>query len=242
MCTVTWARQKDGYHLLCNRDERNSRQPALGPHCHEKNGVKYIAPIDGDHGGSWIGVNEFGLSLCLLNRYGDVDLHPDRKYISRGLLLIDLFDCFDVWQVKSCINEVNLSRFRPFNLVVLSQTEESTLLEWTGSRYSFIDNVDGHVPLTSTSLTEPGIAIERQRQFATLTAGSGRNEVALDTFHRSHLPERGSHSVCMHRNEAATVSLSKITVANGAILFEYESGPPCEHNDVTTVRLTTRTS
>jgi hypothetical protein len=204
--------------------------------------VKYIAPVDGDHGGSWIGVNEFGVSLCLLNRYGDVELQPAREYVSRGLLLIDLLDCSEVKQVTSRLTDVNLSRFRPFNLLVLSQSEKSSLLEWTGSKYSFNDDADSHVPLTSTSLTEPRIAIERQQQFVSLTTKHGLNEASLDTFHRSHLPERGSSSVCMHREEAATVSLSKITVVNGEALFDYESGSPCERNDVITVRLTTRTS
>jgi hypothetical protein len=85
MCTVTWLPRPDGYQLLCNRDERDSRQPALGPRLHEQNGVKYIAPVDGDHGGSWIGTNEFGMSLCLLNRVGDVESDGNRDYISRGV-------------------------------------------------------------------------------------------------------------------------------------------------------------
>jgi len=237
MCTVTWLRRGNEYQLFCNRDERNSRRPALGPQCHEQKGVKYIAPVDGDHGGSWIGVNEFGIGLCLLNRYGDTEVRADREFISRGLLLMDLLDCLEVQQVKSRINDLHLSRFRPFSLLALSCSETPALVEWTGSKYTFTHDVDSRVPLTSTSLTEPGIATERQRQFVALTAARGLNEGALDYYHRSHLPERSPSSVCMHRDEAATVSMSKVTVSNREILFEYESGSPCERNDVITVRL-----
>src|SRR5260221_11105891 len=81
MCTVSWLHEDDGYHLLCNRDEKLSRAPALPPRIQERNGVRYVAPIDGNFGGAWIGANEFGVSICLLNgvtRCGGVR--------SRGLL------------------------------------------------------------------------------------------------------------------------------------------------------------
>ena len=31
MCTVSWIHDKDGYQLLCNRDEKLTRKPALEP-------------------------------------------------------------------------------------------------------------------------------------------------------------------------------------------------------------------
>lgn len=240
MCTVTWLRRPDGYQLLCNRDERDSRQPALGPRLREQNGVKYLAPVDGDHGGSWIGVNELGLTVCLLNKYGDMQSGEDREYISRGLLLVSLLDCSETEQVRSRIVDLKLSPFRPFNLLVLPRSAKSALLEWTGSKYSFANDVDRLAPLTSSSLTEPNICIERQRQFVALTASRGLNEDSLDAFHRSHLPTRGAYSVCMHRNGAATVSFSKITATNDEILFEYESGSPCKSNKPMTARLPMR--
>lgn len=239
MCTVTWLRSGDGYQLFCNRDERNSRRPALGPRQRERNGVKFVAPVDGDHGGSWIGANEFGLSLCLLNRYGGLELQAKQNAISRGLLLLDLLDSPHVEQIKSRVNELAFDRFRPFNLLALSP-QQSALVEWTGSEYSIVDDVDRLVPLTSTSLTEPGIAIARQQQFAALTATQTIHEGLLDTFHRGHLPDRGAYSVCMHRDDAATVSMSKIKLSQDEIVFEYEADSPCKRNAVVTIRMATR--
>src|SRR5882724_8716006 len=92
MCTVSWIHQDDGYDLLCNRDELHTRKPALPPRVHERSDVRFIAPIDGDLGGSWIGVNEFGLSLCLLNRYQDGEQSATESKKSRGLLLAGLMD------------------------------------------------------------------------------------------------------------------------------------------------------
>src|SRR5690242_15248032 len=93
MCTVSWLYDGDGYQLLCNRDERRSRSRATGPRVHQRNGVRYVAPLDGNFGGTWILTNELGVSLCLLNgaNVGGGDIYPrfDSRR-SRGLLLVDL--------------------------------------------------------------------------------------------------------------------------------------------------------
>ena len=68
MCTVSWLRQSNGYQLFCNRDEKRTRRPSSGPQLLVRDGVRFLAPIDADFGGTWIAVNEFGLSLVLVNR------------------------------------------------------------------------------------------------------------------------------------------------------------------------------
>ena len=51
---------------------------------------------------AWIGVNQFGLSLCLLNRYQDEGrVDAARTYTSRGLLLNELMDCRSRDEVQS---------------------------------------------------------------------------------------------------------------------------------------------
>ena len=224
---MTWLRELDSYSLFCNRDERRARKPALGPQQGELRGVKYIAPLDGDHGGSWIAVNQFGLTLCLLNRYGEMQPDETRTYISRGLLLLGLADSRDTQQVTISINDYDLARFLPFNLLAMSRGAEPILLEWTGSKYTLNNDAKDVLPLTSTSLTEPSIAIARKSQFRSLTAG-GTTRSLLDQFHRSHIPARGPGSVCMHREGAKTMSLSKVLVEKDEIVFEYEAGSPCE--------------
>jgi uncharacterized protein with NRDE domain len=92
MCTVSWIHQDGGYQLLCNRDERCARKPALPPRLQGRGEVRFIAPVDGEHGGSWIGVNQFGLSLCLLNRYQDRERETTEPMVSRGLVLLELLD------------------------------------------------------------------------------------------------------------------------------------------------------
>ena len=67
MCTVTWCSEGTGYALLFNRDEARTRSPAFPPEHRLRRGVRLISPLDPDAGGTWLGVNEFGVSVGLLN-------------------------------------------------------------------------------------------------------------------------------------------------------------------------------
>lgn len=52
-----------------NRDEQKSRALALAPAIYDRQGVSVMMPLDPQGQGSWISLNQFGLSLCLLNNY-----------------------------------------------------------------------------------------------------------------------------------------------------------------------------
>jgi len=230
MCTVSWLRQKDGYLLLCNRDERHTRKPASGPRIGALRGVSFVAPVDADQGGSWIGVNQFGLTLCLLNRYGDWTPQPDKTYTSRGLLLTNLLDCSDGAALQQKISAQSLEHFQPFTLAALALQEPAMLFEWTGSDFNIERDAESHMPLISSSLREPKIAQTRKELFSRMVADAGSvDAILLREFHGSHFPERGPLSVCMHRDDAATVSLSVIKVKLEAIEFTYYPNSPCLH-------------
>src|SRR6266496_5302779 len=94
MCTASWTYQQDGYYLLFNRDEKRTRKGASPPRLLTRDGVRFLAPADGDFGGTWIGVNEFGVSACLLNGANltgtEIRAGSSRGGRSRGLLLLHL--------------------------------------------------------------------------------------------------------------------------------------------------------
>ena len=77
MCTVSWLYHPGGYQLFCNRDEKHHRLPALPPLSCVHRGMQYVAPVDGDAGGTWLAVNEAGLTLCLLN--GNTPAPPEQN-------------------------------------------------------------------------------------------------------------------------------------------------------------------
>ncbi|MCV6603730.1 MAG: NRDE family protein, partial [Porticoccaceae bacterium] len=84
MCTLSWIQHQDSYSLVFNRDELNSRQRALPPALKTAlDGSRYLSPTDTDAGGSWLQVNEHGLTACLLNYYA-ADTAPSDDVHSRG--------------------------------------------------------------------------------------------------------------------------------------------------------------
>jgi Transport and Golgi organisation 2 len=256
VCTVSWFHTREGYELLCNRDERHTRRRAQAPALQRRQGVQFIAPIDGERGGSWIGVNQFGLTFCLLNRYdpqavcagqesqslGRVKRRslPSRSgsagiprstresYKSRGLLLMELLVARSPDQVQDCLRLSNLESFQPFTLVILEPACPSRLLHWNGQRCRLERNGDYAVPLTSSSFDPGGANFHRKVLFSRLAVERGRVDAELlRVFHASHAPAPGAYSPCMHRQEASTVSFSRIKVCGPRIEFFYCPGPPC---------------
>ena len=229
MCTVSWIHREDGYLLLFNRDELRTRKPASAPRIEQRNGVAFIAPLDGDHGGSWIGVNQFGLTLCLLNRFDDLPGGIIHEYASRGLLLHELLDCSALKMVIERVDDAKCFRFRPFTLVALVTGQPAMLIEWTGSEKITKTHAESLMPITSSSLREGNVVLERKERFQEMVLERSKvDDELLFQFHRSHLPERGPASVCMHRPDARTVSMSTVTVTQKAIEFVYHPNSPCQ--------------
>ena len=132
MCTCSWLRTPDGYDLLFNRDESRLRAPAFLPRLLVRNNARYLAPIDPDGGGTWLGVNAFGLSVALLNRYPGTDTGAPPTPalpISRGLLVRNMLDSRDPAEVRERIDSLDLARFQPFTLLVLQTAQPALLLE-----------------------------------------------------------------------------------------------------------------
>ena len=230
MCTVSWIAEEGGYQLFSNRDEKHARKPALPPAVREQRGIRFITPIDGDHGGSWIGVNQYGLSLCLLNLYQNEAISSGGafEYTSRGLLLLRLIDCCSRAQTQSRIEQMNLARFQPFTLLALEAERPALLIRWTGKQRSIVNDDEAEMPLISSSHDLPGV-ISSRRQFLDhlLATSSKLSADLLQTFHTSHFPAASAYSPCMHRDDARTVSFSRVRVAGSGIEYFYHSHSPC---------------
>jgi transport and Golgi organization protein 2 len=239
MCTVSWLHTATGYRLLCNRDERHARKAAQAPVIHTLPRVRFIAPTDGDHGGSWIAVNEFGIAFSLVNRYRCCHCSDERKIkpASRGLLLTQLADCRSLEEAQSRFDKVDLTAYPPFTIVVLARAKPSLLLHWTG-RDSLVEcNGECAMPLTSSSFDDRGVGVYRKRLFQSLAARrEGVDVKLLMDFHASHSPTPSAYSPCMHRDNAKTVSFSKVTVCDGLIEFLYYPVAPCVRRDTDTNR------
>jgi hypothetical protein len=188
-----------------------------------RDGVRFLAPIDGDFGGTWIAVNEFGLSLALLNRGP-----ASPAQLSRGLVVMNLIKARTAPEVGEHLTSIDLSDFAPFTLASLELGSTATLFHWNGHELTITPNADEYVPLVSSSFDPEGVERERRAVFTRLRAQSGGLRAgALLAFHRSHQPVRGPHSPCMHREDAETVSFTWVTVTPAEVNLYYAPGAPC---------------
>jgi hypothetical protein len=223
MCTALWLTRPDGWELHFNRDESTRRGPGEPPAVFEVEGVRVVAPRDSDAGGTWIGVNQYGLGVALLN---GADLRStEGDWRSRGLLVRELLAMDDPAAIADRIRASDPDRHRAFTLLVLAPGQEARIHEWNGQE---LTAAAASLPLASSSLDHGRARTERRRLFEHWSArhGAGTTGWYAD-FLRTHEPERGPWSPCMHRDDACTVSATHVRVDAQGARLRYAPGPPC---------------
>ena len=225
MCTVSWIHDEDGYQLLCNRDEKLTRKSALEPRLAIRDSTRFLAPLDGDFGGTWIATNELGVSVCLLNGASltGSEIHAAAPGRSRGLLVLDLIPLASVASICNRLRETDLSTFASFMLAALEPGRPVAILEWDGSKKTLLHEAADRFMLTSSSFDSEEVRRSRHEGY-----GHVHDAEELFAFHRSHSPARGAYSTCMHRADAETVSFSWIQVTREETDFFYTPGAPCK--------------
>lgn len=237
MCTVTWSYRTGGYDLLMNRDELHERGPALPPQERTTDGVHFLAPIDTDADGTWIAVNELGVTVGLLNRY-PAGYAPSTglPFRSRGKLVLSLAGAGSAADAVEALLASAVSDYRPFTFFAMDDAEIDGVV-WDGDgdprRFS------PQMPLSSSSFRGAEVVAARQALFERELAGAGGTAGELRSpdripvnrlraFHAAHDPERGAFSVCMKRPDAATKSFSHVSVDRDTVRFHYHDGAPCD--------------
>ncbi len=231
MCTVSWVQQPGGYHLLANRDEKRTRGRAVPPAIRECGGVRYVAPIDSDCGGTWIAANEFGVSVCLLNGDGGARNSFPAPQRSRGLLLREL-----AWETTGAdcllsLRQLDLGPYAPFVLLILEPDRPAIRAEWDREHLT-VDPATTQMPLTSSSFDSCGVRRFRLGEFERRAGMAARVDPALlYQFHASHGSAldatADAYSPCMHREDAETVSFSWVVVTRDEVRFLYSPSAPC---------------
>ena len=226
MCTMTWFTKEDGYELFFNRDERLSRRRAAVPTLQNNNGIDYISPTDLDAGGTWIAVNKYGVTVCLLNHYQFEQIATYKKWTSRGEIVRSFSDTTDLRMAERYFNTLDLDDYRAFRMFIIDYQGNNRLFVWDGHSARIEENVT--TPKSSSSVDSQNVKAKRKKLFADLNLAESKNSSDYINYHASHLPSRSKDSVCMHRDDAKTVSLSHIKVSSEGIYFAYADGSPCE--------------
>jgi hypothetical protein len=228
MCSVSFVPRADGFVLAMNRDELISRGPALPPEVHSRGGRAVLYPRE-PGGGTWIGINSAGMAFSLINWHSQPD-RPSGGTISRGEVVRALLSARSSRSAASILRKLPVERMNPFRLMTVSLGERS-LAEWrSGSDGLEFISVPWARQHWFSSGFDEAKANQVRRQVCLQIPDGSLDVTALRKLHRSHVPEAGAFSLCMHREDAATVSYTEIRVRRDTASMYYIAGSPCSHS------------
>ena len=230
MCTLSLVTRKNGYLLALNRDERVTRGTGSLPEIYRRDGIRMAHPGDGN-GGTWIGVNEFGIALAVLNWNEPSSSAP--KTQSRGGLIPRLLSCSSIAVLESGIGNLDLCGILPFRLFAVAPSEEETWeWRWDSSRLQYCPHPWRAGHWFSSSLSDQ--EAEKSRSAACRLAWDENDAGSsswLRRLHASHqssaLFEPGPFGLCVHRPDVRTLSYSEVECASSCVRFSHWMRSPC---------------
>ncbi len=234
MCTISFVPKPRGFYLAMNRDEKFTRSTALPPAIVDLADRRAIFPREPE-GGTWIAANDAGVCLALIN-WHRIECEPVGSMISRGPVVRKLAGKSSIREIAAALAALPLNRLRPFRLIAIIPSEQRvTEWRWDRNRLFAHKRAWERRHWFSSGLDEPKAELERGRvcDYAQRQRSIGSLSW-LRRLHRSHSPERGPFSICMHRPDAATVSYTEVAVSKRRATMRYKSGPCCSNKAMAT--------
>lgn len=232
MCTLSFLPTPEGLILGMNRDEQKSRIKAHPPIAHSlTKGFSCLGPSE-PNGGMWIAAGQNGNVFALLNWYS-VEPKGSGPYTSRGSIIPSLLYQTSLLPFRSDLEKITQEAFRPFRLVTFF-TGIKTCIEWQYDGYGImrLDHPWMSGLWASSGQNESAAQTSRKAVWDTLSnQGHLMSKGDLRGFHRSHSPQPGALSVCMHRGDAQTISYTEVVLRNNECSMHYVDGPPCESDE-----------
>jgi hypothetical protein len=232
MCTVTFAPRADRYLLAMNRDEQYTRQQGRAPVIHSDGENRAVHPSE-PQGGTWISLNDRGVTLALVNWY-EIQPRVLEAPISRGRVILTLRHAATASDVDAALGPngcvLDLSSILPFRLIGVFPGRKQAR-EWRWDQRTLTTH---HHPWTPAQWASSGHGeSEAQRirggvfnEWIHLPNAGSREWIR--SLHASHAPRRGPFSICMHRQDAMTVSYTETEVTSGHAAMRHQIGSPCQ--------------
>jgi hypothetical protein len=123
MCTLVILRRPEHRWPViigANRDEMIDRQ-SKPPARHWPDRPEVVAGLDVLAGGSWLGINDWGVVAAVLNRHGSLGPAPDRR--SRGELVLEALDHADAAAAAEALSHIEPAAYRTFNLIIADERD-----------------------------------------------------------------------------------------------------------------------
>ena len=166
MCTLVILRRPEhAWPVLigANRDEMIDR-PALPPGRHWPDRAEVVGGLDLLAGGSWLGINDWGVAAAVLNRTGS--LGPAAGLRSRGELVLEALDHADAVDAAAALAHLDPAAYRSFNLIVADNRDAFWLRHDGDGRIAAHPLDDGLSLIAAGELNEtatPRLAFARPR-------------------------------------------------------------------------------
>lgn len=223
MCTMTVLPLPDNrVRVAFNRDECRTRPAALPPVRRRIDRREAVLPIDPTSGGTWIGANDAGLILALLNGNPPQPVRG-KAARSRGHIVPELLCCDSPADALDRFERLlRPADFAPFRLVVLGRGLVADI-RWDGRQSMVSSRLLGGSPVlfTSSGLGDHLVEGPRQELFEMLFENATDPVAVQDAFHAHRWPGREHLSVNMSRADARTVSRAVIARDDDSIRFDY---------------------
>lgn len=192
--------------VAANRDESLAR-PSAGPRVWASGGsgeVAFCAPEDLQAGGTWLGVNRFGVFVGITNRFG-APRHEDR--VSRGQLVVDALQKYtSCEELHRALRALPDDAHNGFHLVY-ADVHGGAGLTWSDG-----DRVQQRV-------LRPGLHVFSERSLG--AAEDRRSEVVREHFPRrlslGHGPPRELFALLRHHDEVEPLAATCVHVPS----FDY---------------------
>ncbi len=230
MCTVTFIARQRGYCLGMNRDEKLTRPTGFPPKRKKMNGRAVISPSE-PGGGTWIAVNDHGATLALIN-WNSITARAGGKAVSRGEVINSMGAAISPDFVGAALAGLPLNRINPFRLIsVFPMTGEIVEWRWNLKQLVRKNHRWKSQQWISSGFDEPTAQRVRSKTFQRAERQHSTGSLDwLRRLHRSHSPQAGPFSTCMHRADAATVSYTEVTVSSRQAVIRYHAGTPCQNS------------
>ena len=200
--------------VTMNRDERWTRAAEHPPTIHAARSGRpaWMAPADGERGGTWIGANDAGVVACLLNGYapGDLDLFVRPDVPSRGEIIPALLGCRPEAVTEWIRDGLGAPRYPSFTLLVLLP-DDAMIVRWrldSGLEIETVDDSWSHI--TSSFWRADEVVAWRGEQFAQWIAGGASSTAGVPDYNLLEVADRREWSVFMTRSFSATRSITQV--------------------------------
>ena len=243
MCTLAlYWRVLPGYSTVvaANRDEHYDR-PSAPPAIIGTSPI-IVAGRDLRAGGTWLGINEYGVLVGILNRRQKPGAIARAAYRSRGLLCVDLLRLNQLDELEQIFAGLAAEDYQPFTVVCIDR-DRACVAYNTDHAIERIWLSEGlHVFSNSFEFGAPSEKVDRvYRSFLKLSQVGDRRFSAGDYLAGAskalgdHAP--GDHSndprdaICVHGDISGTVSSSIIFFSDAERQFQmyYCAGAPCQN-------------